>query len=81
MDIRTRAKKAQTLQKAAETAARRNEYNAIRFCGVGNVSRSDLDTVILYCDIICAEGQYTPTLMKPRGAVAAILEKNGLLEV
>lgn len=72
--------KANALLSDIAKAISKNEYNAIRFQGVSNVSRSDLETVELYCDTINSNGAYTGLLMKPRGAVADILQKFGLLE-
>ena len=73
-------KKALALKEKAEATIRKNEYNTVRFCGVASVSRADLETVVLYCQTIATYGGYTGELMKPRGTVAEVLSKNGLVE-
>lgn len=78
--MNTICKKASVLKAKVKAIIAKNEYNTVRFCGVGNITRSDLDTICLYCDTIATYGGYSGALMQPRGPVADVLAKNGLLE-
>lgn len=56
-----------------------NERSSFTLKGVKNLSRSDLDTMELYADTICRQGNYYG-LMKPLGSVATVLKAYGILE-
>lgn len=55
-----------------------NEYNLRKFKGVV-CSCSDVKTIKLYASTIAREGRYDMFLMPPRGAVADVLSKCGLI--
>jgi hypothetical protein len=57
-----------------------NERSMFTISGVKNLSRSDLDTILLYTETISKEGCYTGYLRKPLGEVRSVLAANGLLE-
>ena len=54
------------------------KIRAIR--GIKNLSRSDLETAILYAQTIASSGSYEGQLMKPRGGVADLLKAFELME-
>lgn len=53
-----------------------SEYRAVRMKGVGNLTRSDLETVVMYARMFM-RGDYT-TLMAPQGNVKELLEAFGV---
>lgn len=55
-----------------------NERSNFTLKGVKNLSRSDLDTIILYADTIARQGNYDG-LMKPLGGVGEVLSAYGLI--
>ena len=63
-----------------EKKLKNNEYNTRRFMGVPNCSASDVETVKLYAVTVMQNGQYTGTLRRPCGNVAAVLQKCELYE-
>lgn len=69
-----------SISKDIDNAIRKwNERSNFTLKGVKNLSRSDLDTLLLYAEYIEKHGTYEGYLMKPRGAVAEVLEKYGLI--
>lgn len=56
-----------------------NENNSRKFKGA-RVSTSDVETIILYCETIIRCGTYEGQLMTPRGSVAEVLKKSGLMD-
>lgn len=70
-------KKAQAAIAACDKCLRDNEYNTRKLKGV-SCSHSDVGTVKLYAETIAAYGDYS-SLMRPHGAVEALLAKFGLL--
>jgi hypothetical protein len=55
-----------------------NERSNFTLKGVKNLSKSDLDTIELYADIIEKQGNYNG-LMKPLGAVAQVLQAYNII--
>ena len=55
-----------------------NERSNFTLKGVKNLSKSDLDTIELYADIIEKQGNYN-SLMKPLGAVAQVLQAYNII--
>lgn len=53
-----------------------NERSMFTIKGVKNLSRADLDTIILYAEYF--DGQGFPGLMKPLGGVREVLSKYGM---
>lgn len=54
-----------------------NERSAFKLGGVGNLSRSDLDTLLMYIEYIETYGTYEGFLMKPLGSIGKVLEVYG----
>ena len=52
-------------------------YDVVKLRGVENLSRSDLDTIIMYCEYFI-DNRTIGGLMPPHGGVAAVLKQIGL---
>lgn len=70
--------KARNLIALCEKNLRANENNMRKFKGA-SVTTADVETVILYCETIIRYGTYEGQLMTPRGSVAEVLSKSGLI--
>jgi len=62
------------LKKMVETRLRGNENRTVTIKGIKNLSVSDLDTIMLYIEMMLEQGNING-LMKPRGAVAEVFGK------
>lgn len=71
--------KAVSLMEKAKAVISGSDSNVVRFDGVNNVSRSDLNEVVLYCRAIELFGNYSSTFTPPHNQVASVLAQNGLL--
>ena len=63
------------LVSACQKAMLKNEYKTSTIRGVRNLSRSDLETAILYAQHVQKYSSWEGTLMPPRGGVADLLSK------
>ena len=66
-------------QKCIEAVTKKiqnSEYNTVTMKGVRNLSRADLESVVMYAEFF-ARGDYS-SLMKPVGNVKALLEAFGV---
>lgn len=54
-----------------------NERSNFKLGGVGNLSRSDLEILLMYVEYIEINGTYEGYLMKPLGSIAKVLEVYG----
>lgn len=57
-----------------------NEHSSFTLKGIGNLSQSDLETLILYCEVYNKYGHFND-LMPPRGDIAKVLEAYDIREV
>lgn len=56
----------------------KQSLDCVKIKGVKNLSRSDLETILLYCDTIKKHGTWEGYLMQPLGGVGEVLAKYGL---
>jgi hypothetical protein len=68
---------AQTLIKDCQTQMAKNEYRTSTLKGIRNLSRSDLDILVLYAETFLCNGD-TTGLMKLRGNAADVWIAYGL---
>lgn len=68
---------AQKLISDCQKNAAKNEYRCSTLKGIGNLSRSDLDTLVLYAEILQRDGD-TVGLMELRGNLAQVWAAYGL---
>ena len=54
-----------------------NERSQFNMAGVKNLSRSDMDTIILYAETYLRNGNIN-SLMNPRGEIELVLSKYGI---
>lgn len=55
----------------------KNEYRVSTINGVKNLSRSDLDCIVLYCETFLEQGSIR-SLMKPLGGIGEVLASIGI---
>ena len=66
------------LRKDIDTKIKKwNERSSFTLKGIKNLSRSDLDTILLYADTYDRMGSFSG-LMKPLGEVARVLDAYGI---
>lgn len=78
MSYTTISCKALALIRKCEKAADRNEYRCSKINGVGNLSRSDLDSIVMYCQEFIKHGDIS-AFMEPRGGIGEVLAGVGIL--
>ena len=54
-----------------------NERSSLKLGGVENLSRSDLEILLMYVEYYEVNGSYEGYLMKPLGSIAKVLEVYG----
>lgn len=69
---------AKRLIATCEKAAMKYGYNTCTVRGVSNLSRSDLDSIVFYCETYIESGTLGG-LMTPRGGVGSVLKKAQLI--
>ncbi len=72
--IANKVKAAKRLIETCEREIFKSEYSLFTIRGVENLSRSDVDTIILYCEYYI-KNKTIGGLMPPRGGVADVLKK------
>jgi hypothetical protein len=72
-------KRAKNLIETCEREIFNGEYGTFTIRGVENLSRSDIDTIIFYCQYFI-NNKTIGGLMPPRGGVAEVLKKIELVE-
>lgn len=65
------------LEEIAQTRANWDERSCFEVDGIGNLSQSDLDSLVLYTDTYLKYGDFRG-LMEPRGNIEKILAKYGM---
>lgn len=69
-------KNAEKLVKEVTNKIRNSEYNTVTMKGVRNLSRSDLESAVMYAETYINSGGYSFTgLMNPVGNVKELLDK------
>ena len=74
------SKDAQKLIDLVNNKISNSEYRTSTIKGVKNLSRSDLEEIVMYAEQIRDYGSINSGYMKPRGGVAQVLQKVGLIE-
>ena len=73
-------KNAEKMIEIIEKKKKKMEYRTSTLKGVSNLSRSDLDSVILYArTFIRSGGTGFPGLMEPRGTTEELLQKYSII--
>lgn len=72
--IANKVKAARRLIETCEREIFKSEYALFTIRGVENLSRSDVDTIMLYCEYFI-KNKTIGGLMPPRGGVAEVLKK------
>ena len=54
-----------------------NEYSMFKIKGIGNLSRSDMDELLMYCDDLM-NGGFKQHMFLPRGSIKAVFEAYGI---
>ena len=69
-------------KKISQLRSKWDERRQFKINGVGNLSQSDLDTLLFYVKAYTEQkGQgFGPTLMTPRGAIEDVLNSYGIYE-
>ena len=77
--VLTESNKAQKLIDSVKKKIANSEYRTVTMNGVKNLSRADLEEIIMYAEQIRDKGSYDG-FMQPRGGVGEVLKKAGLIE-
>lgn len=77
--IANRVKAAKRLIETCEREIFKSEYNLFTIRGVENLSRSDVDTIMLYCEYYI-KNKTIGGLMPPRGGIAEVLKKIDIVD-
>ena len=77
--VANKVKAAKRLIDTCERAILGSEYSLYSIRGVENLSRSDVDTIIFYCQYYI-KNKTIGGLMPPRGGVGEVLKKINLTE-